>query len=30
MKAAGALVTGIGIGAALSVLFAPTSGEETR
>lgn len=30
MKAACALAAGIGIGAALSVFFAPKSGEETR
>jgi gas vesicle protein len=30
MKAAGALVAGIGIGAALSIFFAPKSGEESR
>jgi gas vesicle protein len=30
MKAACALVAGLGIGAAVSMLFAPKSGEETR
>jgi gas vesicle protein len=30
MKAACALAAGVGIGAALSVFFAPKSGEETR
>jgi gas vesicle protein len=30
MKGAGALAAGIGIGAALSVFFAPRSGEDTR